>query len=293
MYGRQADDLAETVRPSPMRPIPARAMWLGAAVLILVAIAATWILLASFGGGTAQDRTRLQAIRLAGGIVVGTAGTSGLILAARRQRATELGLLQQERAATESRHDAEKRRVHDLQASAGEQLGSDKAAVRLNGLYQLEHLGEDHPDHRQVVVDVLCAYLRMPFIPPDKLGSVDETWRSREELQVRRTAQRILTAHLRPVPVGARHRRFWRDIDVDLAGAVLVDFDMTSCHVRDCDFEGAEFHGNARFDRTVFHGECRFTDARFHGTSSFLDTRFHGRNQGLDAQPDEASNAGA
>jgi hypothetical protein len=46
------------------------------------------------------------------------------------------------------------------------QLGSDKSpAVRLAGVYAMAGLADDWQDHRQMCVDVLCAYLRMPYEP--------------------------------------------------------------------------------------------------------------------------------
>ncbi|MDQ2815014.1 MAG: hypothetical protein M3Z75_24975 [Actinomycetota bacterium] len=39
------------------------------------------------------------------------------------------------------------------------ELGSDKAAVRIGGLTDLERLGQNNADMRQTVVDRICAYL--------------------------------------------------------------------------------------------------------------------------------------
>ena len=57
--------------------------------------------------------------------------------------------------------------------------------MRLAGLYALERLGKANPEHRQTIVDVLCAYLRMPLNTNDNDGPAFE-----EERQVRKTAQR-------------------------------------------------------------------------------------------------------
>src|SRR5215472_9804159 len=59
------------------------------------------------------------------------------------------------------------RRLHHrkLYTKALEQLGSDQAPVRFSGLHALERLAQDNPAHRQAVVNVICAYLRMPFSP--------------------------------------------------------------------------------------------------------------------------------
>lgn len=100
------------------------------------------------------------------------------MLAARRRRSAEPDLEPKD-------HDATQRRITDMYGKAADQLGADKAPVRLAGLYALERLAQEHPLQRQTIVNLLCAYLRMPFTEGE------------EELQVRKAAQRILTLHLR------------------------------------------------------------------------------------------------
>ncbi|MEV4250934.1 hypothetical protein AB0J63_47045 [Streptosporangium canum] len=74
----------------------------------------------------------------------------------RRQRHQEI-------ATAHATHDATERRVTELYTKAVEQLGHAGAAVRLGGLYALERLAQDNPGHRQTIVNVICAYLRMPY----------------------------------------------------------------------------------------------------------------------------------
>jgi hypothetical protein len=70
------------------------------------------------------------------------------------------------KVAADTRHDATERRITDLYTKAADQLGSDKAPVRLAGLYALERLAQDNPEHQQTIVNLVCAYLRMPYRPP-------------------------------------------------------------------------------------------------------------------------------
>ncbi|MEU9019811.1 hypothetical protein [Actinomadura sp. NPDC048394] len=77
----------------------------------------------------------------------------------RRQRHQEI-------ATALSDYDAGERRMTDLYTKAADQLGSGKAPVRLAGLYALERLAQDTPGHRQTTVNLICAYLRMPYTPP-------------------------------------------------------------------------------------------------------------------------------
>src|SRR5262249_51354137 len=126
--------------------------------------------------------------------------------------------------------------VTELYTKAVDQLGHEKAAVRLGGLYALERLAQGNPDHRQTIVNVLCAYLRMPTAPgqpPDEASPsptrpptppADSTpaddpaelslaaTEDGGERQVRLTAQRILTDHLKPGPNPQPAGTFWQDI---------------------------------------------------------------------------------
>src|SRR5690348_2248828 len=57
------------------------------------------------------------------------------------------------------------RALNERFATAAGQLGSDKPAVRLAGVYAMAGLADDWEENRQTCVDVLCAYLRMPYEP--------------------------------------------------------------------------------------------------------------------------------
>lgn len=257
--------------------MPARSIWIGALVLLVVAAVSMWTLFGLFGAGSPQDKIRLEIVKLAGGIVVGTGGVAALLLAARRQRATELqlaqnerDLAQKERAADDARHDAAERRITELYSSAAEQLGSDKAPVRLAALHALERLAQDNPGHRQTIVDLLCAYLRMPFTSPDAIGP-DQRDEQRQESQVRLTAQRLLTAHLRP----EADSKFWAGMDLDLTRATLVAWDMEGCRVRNALFDGTVFNGDASFQQVEFGGAVSFRAAEFQDAASFGGAQFH------------------
>jgi hypothetical protein len=245
------------------------AIWIGAALVLLVASGSAWLLLANFGSGSSQDNSRLDAIRTAASIVVGTGGAAALLLAARRQRSAELDLEQKERSADDTRHDMAERRITELYTKSAEQLGSDKAPVRLAGLYALERLAQDAPNQRQTVVNVLCAYLRMPDPSGDKLN---EDAMKTEEYQVRMAAQRILIAHLDP----ADEPRFWADIDLDFNGATLRDWHLMNRTVRRMMCTRTNFFGPARFQGTRFTGMAGFSHATFNSHAVFRDARFEG-----------------
>lgn len=279
--------------------------------LLSFAAAVCWLLLSLYGQGTDADRARLDSIRTVGTVVLGAGGAVALLLAARRQRTAELDLatkrhdlLLRERANDDVRHDAEERRITDLYLKAVEQLGSGNAPVRLAGLYALERLAQDVPPQRQTIVNVVSAYLRMPYeLPADSAPAVTDREAREEHLhcvqerEVRVTAQRILTDHL--APGHGDGSRFWPGIDLDLSGALLIDLILQDCSLNNARFVnahftgetlmlGMSFRGSTRFDGAVFAGDAWFAEADFADS-----TRFDRAVFSQDARFDEATFVGA
>lgn len=152
------------VEPSGELPVLShRAIVWAAVALVVLGVGLAVGLLVAFGDG--QHSAQLDAIKTTGTIVLGTGGAAALWLAARRQRTAELSLNQVHAAHAANVADAEARRVTDLYGKAADQLGSAQAPVRLAGLYALERLAQDNPAQRQTIVNLLCAYLRMPYTP--------------------------------------------------------------------------------------------------------------------------------
>lgn len=228
----------------------------GLTVAAAVAVTVLWLFL---GGGDQASVRRLDALRTAASLVIGTGGAAALLLAARRQRYVELDLEQKE-------HDANERRVTELYGKAADQLGSDKAPVRLAGVYALERLAQDQPQHRQTVVNLLCAYLRMPYTPP---RSPEETEAAQEQL-VRTTVQDVLEIHLQP----ADQTRFWPDIDLRITGTTLEFFWFRNCRVRKATFRHTTFRAIAAFRDTEFTEEADFHRTHFTGTADLRRAAF-------------------
>ncbi len=260
----------------PPRVLSIRSIVLFGVFVVLVAAGSAIALLWAFGGGSPQDAAKLDAIRTTASIVLGTGGAAALALAARRQRSTELDLVQRE-------HDATERRDTELYSKAAEQLGSDQAPVRLAGLYALERLGQSSPSHRQTVVDLICAYLRMPY---SREGT--ETKRDpKEELHVRVAAQKILGRHLKRFDPLAGEENYWPWMAVDLSGAVLIDLDFRGTGLTEATFTGATFggftsfrgaqiSGGADFERATFEDDVTFAKAKFSGRAMFGFATFRG-----------------
>ncbi|MFD9466789.1 hypothetical protein [Streptomyces sp. NPDC060027] len=95
-------------------------------------------------------------VKLSFGVVAGAGALVALVVAYCRQRVDEAGA---HRDGT---------RLHTERFSqAVDKLGSDSPAVRLGGVHALAGLADDAPDDglRQTCIDVLCAYLQLPFTP--------------------------------------------------------------------------------------------------------------------------------
>ena len=284
-------------------------MLAAAAAVVIVALIVTVWLLAIAGGaeaGTDRANSRLDAVRTGLAAGAGAGAAVGLMLAFRRQ-------YHQEVATDLTNRDATERRITELYTKAVEQLGNDKAPVRLGGLYALERLAQDNPAQRQTIVNVICAYLRMPFAPEAPTGkpkpeaaeapkvaaaeietspeAPDDKWQ--QERQVRLTAQRILADHLRidwfegqsaPGPVGPE---FWPDMRLDLSSATLIDLNFYRVVAADARFAGAMFIGTAQFYEATFGGssfqaakftqEAAFSRASFKGHADFSKATFAGK----------------
>ncbi|TYB71266.1 pentapeptide repeat-containing protein [Nonomuraea sp. PA05] len=283
--------------PPELRPPSSMWWWiLPAALLIGAAAWATSVWLLQDVDRLPIDKqisARIEAARTALAAAAGVGAAVTLMLAVRRQRHQEL-------ATAHTTHDAAERRTTELYTKAADQLGSDQAPVRLAGLYALERLGEHTPALRQRVVDVICAYLRMPFAPPpDGSGRVEPavpraavggvsapaSRDPQEERQVRLAAQRILADHLRHEEPPVRHwwqpravldTRHWSGIRLDLTGATLMDFDLRHCRVGEASFVGATFTGDARFVKATIIGDAEFDQATFTRSAEFGGVTFTG-----------------
>lgn len=286
---------------SGLRPI-ALSLGLTTMVAMAVLLSTWWILDVGTHGLKSTDplASHLDLVKIALSVVAGVGGLVALVVTYRRQHVAEEAHRHTRAIEAEKARDAVERRVTELYAKAAEQLGSDKAPVRLAGMYALERLAEGNAEHRQTIVNVLCAYLRMPYTvnppgrdrslkqplrpgrrPPPQLANTDRQ-RHREEREVRLTAQHIIAKHLRypaatgddieVVPSGA----YWPDIDIDLAEATLIDFDLNSCRPNNGNFRNTTFTGVTKITGATFTGAAIFSEATFTEIAWFGDTTFTG-----------------
>ncbi|MEY9988640.1 membrane protein implicated in regulation of membrane protease activity [Streptomyces sp. V4I8] len=220
------------------------------AILVLAVAAATTVLVLlwlALGAprvqvsGPLKPSDTYDAVKIALAVVAGAGGVVALVVAYRRQHLSE---------ATDAR-EYDKALIERFGAAAA-QLGADQPAVRMAGAYAMAGLADEWPQERQMCIDVLCGYLRMPHAPdPPTDDEALASWRREREVRV--TVLGLIAAHLREGAPAS-----WRGHDLDFTGAVLDE----------ADFRGARFTGgDILFIKTLFAGhgtdQIIFDDADF------------------------------
>jgi uncharacterized protein YjbI with pentapeptide repeats len=208
----------------------------------------------------AADQQKLLAdlVKIALGLAAGIGAAFALVVGYRRARTDEAGSHRDDRRLFSSRYQ-----------DAADLIGSDKAAVRLAGIYAMARLADDWVEQRQQCIDVLCAYLRLPYDPDPDTGDLGER-------EVRFSVIALISSRLQPSAEPS-----WRGRAFDFNGAVFDGGDFRGAQFAGglVIFSGAEFTGglvdfsDARFTR----GKVEFRGARFTGgTVSFHGARFTG-----------------
>ncbi|PVC80864.1 hypothetical protein DBP12_36920, partial [Streptomyces sp. CS014] len=156
-------------------------------------------------------------------------------------------------------HRADATQLTERYTKAAEQLGHEQAAVRLAGVYAMARLADDWPEQRQVCVDVLCAYLRMPYET-----DANEPGFRHGEREVRLTIIRIIRSHLQD-PTEATT---WCGRNLDFTGATFDggDFSGSTFSGTEVIFAGATFSGRVSFLGSTFSdGKVNIAGAKFSG----------------------------
>jgi hypothetical protein len=205
-----------------------------------------------------------------------------------QREALDRTLKEQRKALDKTLAEQRTQTLNERFATAAGQLGSDRPpAVRLAGVYAMAGLADDWEEGRQTCVDVLCAYLRLPYARrPGADAPPEELLEFRASRVVRRTVIRVITAHLK---VDAEARS-WQQLNFNFIGAKLdggnfadakfcgsVDFGWTAFSGDQVDFSGVEFSaGRVNFGSASFTSRVvDFSDAKFSGAAvSFRAAKF-------------------
>ena len=149
--------------------------------------------------------------------------------------------------------------------------------MRLAGVHAMAGLANDWKENRQTCVDVLCAYLRLPYDPdPGADTAPKDRAAYLSNREIRHTVIRLICAHLRSDAAES-----WEGLDLDFTGVVfdggdfsfarfpggIVRFNGARFSGGMVNFHGAEFSGGiVYFSGTEFSaGRVRFSDAKFSG----------------------------
>ena len=197
--------------------------------------------------------------------VAGAGALVALVTAYRRQRVAEAATaLDKERWQVSAAHDRTQL-LNERFTTIAAQLGDDHAAVRLAGVHAMAGLADDWVENRQTCVDVLCAYLRMPYEPdPGPQAPAAQRLAFQGSRQARHTVIRVISAHLRQDAAVS-----WQGLSFDFSGVV---FDAA-------DFIGAVFSGGkVSFHGAAFAGgDVNFAEAEFSGSQvNFAGASFSG-----------------
>jgi uncharacterized protein YjbI with pentapeptide repeats len=237
----------------------------GAAAVGLVALALSQFSAVDLATRRLGTTEVLEIVKISLAVVAGIGGVVALVVAYRKQRVSEAG---------ETREQA--RLFNERFTTAAGQLGNDFPAVRLAGVHALAALADDWEGGRQMCIDVLCAYLRMPpsHLPDASTAPAEHaTWLAMGE--VRATIWRLITAHLK-----ADARKPWHGADMDFTGVTVthsIDFSHTVFPSGTVLFDRAKFSGGrVRFDAAQFTGgHIGFYQAQFSGSRvQFTDAVF-------------------
>jgi uncharacterized protein YjbI with pentapeptide repeats len=204
---------------------------------VVGAAAAGYLIYAVLRDMAEPKETSLDVLRASIGVAAFFGAVLAGVYAYRKQRLAE---------GDARRSDAEQ--LAARYTTAAEQLGNEKAAVRLAGVYAMARLADDWPDELQTCIDVLCAYLRMPYDPDEESPKHKEG-----EREVRHTIIRVIKDHLQDPKA------------------------PTSWCGRDLDFTSAVFDGGTFEDAKFSGGRVSFGGAKFSGGQvSFFGAEFSG-----------------
>ena len=241
-------------------------------------------------------------------LIYTTGGVLGVITLGENHRKNSL-----EKAKNDQDH---LRQVHAERRSryttAVEQLSSDKAPIRLGGVYTLVGLVDEwlsdekttsSPEERhkegQVIINNLCAYIRSPLPLAERTEQLDKDYAKdlqndfdgdiekfdadkrafardkaalEEERQVRQSIIKEICERLQEFGAPG----LWSEFDYDFSNAHFFYFTLFTSIYFDAlsYFHGATFTQDASFCRTTFTEYARFSEAKFTKDANFSGAKF-------------------
>lgn len=189
----------------------------------------------------------------------------------------------------------ERTEVSDKINKAIEQLGSDKAQIRVAAVYALSDIADAYKGgYRQRVVDILCGYLRSPRNIITEAG--DQYSFEKDDRAVESAIFKVFDEHLMAYDIPYGNGRYlvskqsdqlWCDLVFDLRGATIVeDFNLigpvfAKIILNEATFYGKfflyqpQFKDKALFDETKFKNDFEIDFANIWGMAYFDKAEFN------------------
>ena len=190
---------------------------------------------------------------------------------------------------------------------AVEQLGDEKAPVRMGGVYTLVGLVdewlkdesikkyEDRLKEGQVIINNLCAYIRSPFTLAshyDELSKPSPTpkgiYKGKKEKFYADRATLDSEADVRLSIIKEIHDRLqgpdkntpgaWSDFEYDFSGSTFFyPIDLTnSYYAKPINFSGSTYQGGAYFTDSIYQGGADFIGSTYQSWADFTDSIYKG-----------------
>ena len=186
-----------------------------------------------------------------------------------------------------------------------EQLGDEKAPIRMGGVYTLVGLVdewledesiekyEDRLKEGQVIINNLCAYIRSPFTLAshyDELSQANPAsegiYKDKEQEFYADKATLDSEADVRLGIIKEIHDRLqgsgkntpgaWSDFEYDFSGSTFFyPIDLTnSYYAKPINFSGSTYEGGANFSDSTYEGWVYFSDSTYQGWADFSGSTY-------------------
>ena len=187
---------------------------------------------------------------------------------------------------------------------AVEQLGNEKAPVRMGGVYTLiglvdewledENLSEpERVREGQVIVNNLCAYIRSPFILASYYDELSEDnplsegiYKDNQQKFYTDKAEFKSEADIRLSIIKEIHSRLqnpeintpgtWSDFEYDFSGSTFFyPVDLTnSYYKKPVNFSGSTYQGDADFESSTYQSRADFSDSIYRCWADFRSSTY-------------------
>ena len=189
---------------------------------------------------------------------------------------------------------------------AVEQLGDEKAPIRMGGVYTLVGLidewledesiekYEDRLKEGQVIINNLCAYIRSPFtlashydeLKQDTPGAegvyqdkVQEFYADKATLDSEADVRLSIIKEIHDRIQGPDKNTpgAWSDFEYDFSGSTFFyPIDLTkSYYKKPVNFSGSTYKGWANFSGSTYQGWANFTDSTYKSWANFSDSTYN------------------